>query len=119
MADEAENPAESAVEVRESIEAKATNDGNTNNTPQDLDASKAAINSRDASDNGEGSRGDLSINAVVDASAEAGAAGADAEDDADADGEPEEDRTPGRLDHDMLIVIENTANYLSTYRDAK
>ncbi|KAF3059561.1 Chromatin structure-remodeling complex subunit RSC1 [Daldinia childiae] len=115
MADEAEKPAESAVEVRESIEAKATNDSNTNNTSQDMDTSKATGNSIDVNDNHEGSRGDLSINAAVDASAEAGA---EVEDDADADGEPEEDRTPGRLDHDMLIVIENTANYLSTYRDA-
>ncbi|KAI1365082.1 hypothetical protein F5Y08DRAFT_328220 [Xylaria arbuscula] len=48
-----------------------------------------------------------------------GGAEADADADADADGEPAEDRqTPSRLDNDMLNVIENVANYLTTYKDS-
>ncbi|KAI1262022.1 hypothetical protein F5Y18DRAFT_399462 [Xylariaceae sp. FL1019] len=39
--------------------------------------------------------------------------------DADADGEPEESsQVPGRLDNNMLNVIENVANYLTAYKDA-
>ncbi len=44
----------------------------------------------------------------------------DADADADADGEPAEDRqTPSRLDNDMLTVIENVANYLTTYKESE
>ncbi|RWA07100.1 hypothetical protein EKO27_g7998 [Xylaria grammica] len=45
-------------------------------------------------------------------------AAADADADADAEGEPEDRQTPSRLDNDMLNVIENIANYLTTYKDA-
>ncbi|KAI0857558.1 hypothetical protein F4860DRAFT_489202 [Xylaria cubensis] len=61
--------------------------------------------------------------AQADADAEADA-DADADADEQADGEPRDshdsqDRpTPSRLDNDMLTVIENVANYLTTYKDA-
>ncbi|KAI1826575.1 hypothetical protein F4861DRAFT_529703 [Xylaria intraflava] len=43
---------------------------------------------------------------------------ADADADADADGEPEDKQMPNRLDNEMLTVIENLANYLTTYKDS-
>jgi hypothetical protein len=66
---------------------------------------------------------DADADADVDAEADAEAdADADADVDVDAEGEPEgepEDRpTPNRLDNDMLTVIENVANYLTTYKDS-
>ncbi|KAI1454643.1 hypothetical protein F4805DRAFT_438903 [Annulohypoxylon moriforme] len=122
MADEADKPAESAAEVRESIEAKPT-DGdngsdNKDNNVQDMNTSKndedvdadADADVVDATNGADMSRSAPESNANPDGEA-------DAEGDADADGEPEEERASGRLDHNMLTVIENTANYLSTYKE--
>ncbi|KAI0106317.1 hypothetical protein F4776DRAFT_657721 [Hypoxylon sp. NC0597] len=117
MADEADKPAESAVEVRESIEAKPTdedNTGNNNNRAGGADTSRDAGDSRGASYSADGSRAVSGVNADMDMDVDADG---DADGDEDADGEPEEQRVPSRLDHDMFTVIENTANYLSTYKD--
>ncbi|RYP15337.1 hypothetical protein DL765_005771 [Monosporascus sp. GIB2] len=62
---------------------------------------------------------DANSNGVADAQGKLGGrdtSEADAE--ADAVGEPEEGQVPNRLDNDMLTVIENTANYLSTYKES-
>ncbi|KAI0879833.1 uncharacterized protein GGS22DRAFT_176643 [Annulohypoxylon maeteangense] len=109
MADEAGKPAESAAEVRESIEAKSTGDDNKQNKDnvQDINMSKNDANDSNSADI---SRPTSGPNANEDGEA-------DAEGDADADGEPEEERVPGRLGHNMLTIIENTANYLSTYKE--
>ncbi|KAI1136327.1 hypothetical protein F5Y05DRAFT_390995 [Hypoxylon sp. FL0543] len=116
MADGADNPAESAVEVRESIEAKPTDEDNTNDNKSQAggaNVSGDAGGSRGVSGSAEASRAEPGANVDVDMDADA-----DADGDEDAEGEPEEQRAPSRLDHDMLTVIENTANYLSSYKDA-
>ncbi|KAL7619975.1 hypothetical protein AAE478_010523 [Parahypoxylon ruwenzoriense] len=154
MADEAEKPADAAVEVRESIEAKAAGGGNVgenDNQSQEMDTSGDAGGAGGAVDTEEvgeptgdavaatGARttseakadADAEVDAEADAKADADAdaeadddadaeadVDAGAEGDADADGEPEEEQVSNRLNHDMLTVIENTANYLSTYKDA-
>ncbi|KAI1207760.1 uncharacterized protein F4807DRAFT_433260 [Annulohypoxylon truncatum] len=113
MADEADKPAENAAEVRESIEAKPTGNDNEDDNKdrvQDINTSRNDADASGASSSADGSRPVLGTNVNADGEA-------DAEGDADADGEPEEERTLGRLDHNMLTVIENTANYLSTYKE--
>ncbi|KAI2471168.1 hypothetical protein F4781DRAFT_388222 [Annulohypoxylon bovei var. microspora] len=114
MADEADKPAEIAAEVRESIEAKPTgednNGGDNKDNAQDINTSKNDVDADITGDSADVSRPASGSNPNADEDA-------DAEGDADADGEPEEERAPGRLDHNMLTVIENTANYLSTYKE--
>ncbi|XDG04907.1 hypothetical protein ABKA04_004522 [Annulohypoxylon sp. FPYF3050] len=131
MADEADKPTESAAEVRESIEAKPSGDDNAGDNKDhshDDDASKMDIDTGDATTSADVSRpvsvpnvnANANPNANPSASASASANAdedVDAEGEVDADGEPEEERVPGRLDHNMMTVIENTANYLSTYKE--
>lgn len=121
MADEADKPTESAAEVRESIEAKPTGDDNAGDNKDhshDDDASKMDIDTGDATTSADVSRpvSVPNVNANPNPSANADE-DVDAEGEVDADGEPEEERVPGRLDHNMMTVIENTANYLSTYKE--
>ncbi|KAI5851067.1 hypothetical protein GGS23DRAFT_601832 [Durotheca rogersii] len=107
MPDRAEMPAEMVGEVRESIEAKTTeeaNAGDIEEQEQEMRTSRQVV-------------GDRGVPNGIRAPSEA-EADADVEVDADADGEPEEEHAPNRLDHDMLTIIENTANYLSSYKDA-
>ncbi|KAI1385311.1 uncharacterized protein F4822DRAFT_412734 [Hypoxylon trugodes] len=112
MADEAEQPPRSAIEVHESIEAKATGDDNGSDNKGNPDArgtSGSIGNTVNTSNSGE----DTPVGSGVNPDADA-----DADGDVDAEGEPDEERALGRLDHDMMTIIENTANYLSSYKDA-
>ncbi|KAI1412676.1 hypothetical protein F5Y13DRAFT_41368 [Hypoxylon sp. FL1857] len=117
MADEADKPAESAVEVRESIEAKPNDEDNGADNSGHARGAKTSGDvgaSRNASDSADGSGALSAGNVDVDMDD----ADADGDGDEDADGEPEDQRAPSRFDLDMLTVIENTANYLSSYKDA-
>ncbi|KAH8653335.1 hypothetical protein BX600DRAFT_470603 [Xylariales sp. PMI_506] len=118
-----------ATELQESIEAKAPE------APRaDTAGSENITNMKDVDADGDiDADGDLDVDADADADADAdvdaepnGDDDADADADADADGDfdadgdiegdDEEDGQNG-LSHDMLTIIENTANYLSSYRE--
>ncbi|XXH01173.1 ubiquitin-specific protease otu1 [Hypoxylon texense] len=122
MADEAVKPAESAVEVRESIEAKPSNEDNGDNNTDNLQQTDTTENSGDVKnpgDNAEPAQASLGVNGSASTEADADAEGeVDADGDVDMDDADHEGGRHNRLDHDMLTVIENTANYLSTYKDA-
>ncbi|KAI0165059.1 hypothetical protein GGR52DRAFT_585020 [Hypoxylon sp. FL1284] len=144
MADEAAKPAENAAQVREFIEAKPSNEdsnGNNHDNAQESDTSQYAGDVKSLGEgaegaqpssgasNGAGADADMDVDADADANAEgeadvdtAAAADGDGDADADADGDVDMDadadpRQRNRLDQDTLTVIENTANYLSSYKD--
>ncbi|KAK7990673.1 hypothetical protein PG990_014953 [Apiospora arundinis] len=120
MADQDAKPADNAIEVRESIEAKAAAESDAKHAPD-----------ADAMDTTEDGPGDQDADGDPDEDADGEAdpdADADAEGEEDDDAEGEEDdgegtseepgtRRRGGLSSDMYIIIENTANYLSSYRE--
>ncbi|KAI1749054.1 hypothetical protein F4782DRAFT_542453 [Xylaria castorea] len=98
--------------------ATATPDGTTARTP-DPDAQPERDSKNEIVANTKtNTEAEAEAEAEVEADAEADA---DADADEQADGEPRDSQdrpTPSRLDNDMLTVIENIANYLTTYKDA-
>ncbi|KAH9904583.1 hypothetical protein F4778DRAFT_770478 [Xylariomycetidae sp. FL2044] len=119
MAEQASRPMDTAAEVRESIEAKATpNNGRVNNNHQAQAKDAHAFAANDASASVYANANPpSSVGTKVDGDGD-GNADAEAEAEADAEGELEEEtQVPERLDNQMLNVIENIANYLSTYKE--
>lgn len=117
MADQnAKAAADNAIEVRESIEAKAAAENEGKDAPEAMDTAEDGPADQDAD-------GEPDEDADGEADPEADAEGEEDEDaegeDDDAEGTSEEpgSRRPGGLSSDMNIIIENTANYLSSYRE--
>lgn len=122
-------PAPNATEVRESIEAKpsANVEDKTTKIPQEITQegpTEPDATADDDADANEDADADLDADADAEADADADAdedeeadGDDDAEGDEDADGDLNEDGQMSGLSSDMFTVIENTANYLSSYRD--
>lgn len=130
------NDANSAPGVRDSIEAKASLDSDTKDAPdaqQDATVVKqeVPVPAAEVPDTNADVDAEADLDADADADAEADEdpgvdADADADGDVDMDVEGEEDAEgdfedengePTGLSSDMFTIIENTANYLSSYRE--
>ncbi|KAI1175332.1 hypothetical protein F4777DRAFT_551062 [Nemania sp. FL0916] len=99
---------EAEVDADADAEAEADADADAEG---DADAEAEPDSDADADADGDG-EDDEDTNAEQNAGVELSG-----EVEEDADGELEDQPTPNRLDHDMLTVIENLANYLTAYKD--
>lgn len=118
MADhDAKAAADNAIEVRESIEAKAAAKNEVKDAPEAMDTTEDGPTDQDADgDPDEDADGEADPDADADAEGEEDDAEGE-EDDAEGTSEESGSRQRGGLSGDMNIVIENTANYLSSYRE--
>ncbi|KAK8091791.1 Bromodomain-containing protein [Apiospora hydei] len=120
MADQNAKAADNAIEVRESIEAKAAAENEAKDAPEAMDTTQDGPGDQDAD-------GEPDEDADGEADPDADAEG---EEDEDAEGEEDDaegtgtgtseepgSRRRGGMSSDMYIIIENTANYLSSYRE--
>lgn len=116
MADQDAKAADNAIEVRESIEAKAAAETEAKDAPDAMDTTEDGPADADADgDPDEDADGEADPDADAEGEEDDDAEGE--EDDGDGTSEEPGSRRRGGLSNDMNIIIENTANYLSSYRE--